>query len=64
MRMITSKIFTISPTRSFVDTLAAGILARYCDDPIVLSGLQVLLPTRRSCRALREAFLRLRRAPC
>lgn len=58
--MTQPNIFTISPTRPFVDTLAAGILARYGDDPVALSGLQVLLPTRRACRALREAFLRLR----
>ncbi|MTJ93878.1 MAG: double-strand break repair protein AddB [Desulfovibrio sp.] len=54
------KIFTISPCLPFAGTLAEGILHRYGDDPINLSSLQVLLPTRRACRSLREAFLRLR----
>ncbi|MEI8394449.1 MAG: double-strand break repair protein AddB [Rhodospirillaceae bacterium] len=44
---------------SFVDELAAGILDRYGSDPIALAGVTVLLPTRRACRSLRDAFLRL-----
>jgi len=43
---------------SFVDALARGLLARWGDDPLQLSKAMVLLPTRRACRALQEAFLR------
>ncbi len=42
----------------FVDVLAAGIRAQVGDDPLALADVTVLLPTRRACRALREAFLR------
>jgi len=53
-----NNIFTIAPSRAFVDALAVGILAQYGDDPLTLSRVTVLLPTRRACRSLREAFLR------
>ncbi len=46
------------PGRAFVDVLAAGLLERAGGDPLALSGMHVLLPTRRAGRALREAFLR------
>ena len=52
-------VFTIPPAAPFVDTLAAGILADTADDPLALAAVTVLLPTRRACRSLREAFLRL-----
>jgi len=51
-------VHTIPPQHPFVDALAAGIRARVGDDPTALSTVQVLLPTRRACRALAEAFLR------
>jgi ATP-dependent helicase/nuclease subunit B len=51
-------IRTIPPGLSFVDTLAAGLLAEAAGDPLVLAGMEVLLPTRRACRSLRDAFLR------
>ncbi len=53
-------LYTISPDRPFVDALAAGIAARHADpsDPGKLADLLVLLPTRRACRALADAFLR------
>ncbi|MBO6506317.1 MAG: double-strand break repair protein AddB [Kordiimonadaceae bacterium] len=57
--MSSPTVFTISATQSFVDELAAGILERYGDDPLVLSTATILLPNRRGVRALREAFLRL-----
>ncbi len=49
---------TISPGVPFVDALAAGLRARFGDDPLTLTRATVLLPTRRACRALGEAFLR------
>ncbi len=53
-----STIFTIPPGASFVDALARGLLRRADGDPLVLARGTVLLPTRRACRALQEAFLR------
>ncbi len=55
----TPRVFTIPPGCPFVDVLASGILLEIGDDPIALSDVQVLLPTRRACRALADAFLRV-----
>jgi ATP-dependent helicase/nuclease subunit B len=55
---VPSNIFTIPPTLPFADTLAAGLLARAGGAAEALARMTVLLPTRRACRALREAFLR------
>ena len=52
-------VSTIAAGVSFVDALAAGLLERTADDPLGLSDHIVLLPTRRACRALAEAFLRV-----
>lgn len=52
-------IFTIPGGISFVDALARGILLEIGDDPFRLSDCLILLPNRRSCRALRDAFLRV-----
>lgn len=49
---------TIAPGTPFVDALAAGILERFGSVPDQLAQVTVLLPTRRACRSLREAFLR------
>lgn len=54
-----NRIFSISADQPFVDALAAGLLDRYGHDPLTLSDTLVLLPTRRACRSLREAFLRV-----
>jgi ATP-dependent helicase/nuclease subunit B len=51
-------VFTIGIDRRFVDELARGILAEHGGDPLAMADILVLLPTRRSVRALREAFLR------
>ncbi|MGH6917740.1 MAG: hypothetical protein ACREJ0_08550, partial [Geminicoccaceae bacterium] len=50
-------VVTIPPTLPFVDALAAGLLAEAEDRP-ALADVLVLLPTRRACRSLREAFVR------
>ncbi|HEX4366176.1 MAG TPA: double-strand break repair protein AddB, partial [Rhodopila sp.] len=57
-------LFTVAPHEPFLDALALGWLAR-CreeggDDPLTVSKGLILLPTRRSSRALAEAFLRVR----
>lgn len=51
------KLFAIPAGRPFLDSLAAGLMARHGsgDD---LGHVTVLLPTRRACRALVDAFLR------
>lgn len=51
-------VYSIAIDRRFADELAAGVLAEYRSDPLALADVLILLPTRRSVRALREAFLR------
>ncbi len=52
-------LYTIPAGVPFVDALAAGIRCRLGGGPEDLAGVTVLLPTRRACRSLGEAFLRL-----
>ncbi len=54
----TPALYTIAPNVSFADALARGLLARGGGDPLALARHMVLLPTRRACRAVQEAFLR------
>ena len=54
----TPNVFTIPAGVSFVDALADGLVALAGPDPMALADATVLLPTRRACRALAEAFLR------
>lgn len=56
--MSAAKVYTIPSSQSFVDVLAEGIRQRWGDTPESLAQVRVLLPTRRACRSLREAFLR------
>src|SRR5918996_3064324 len=51
-------VATIPPALPFVDALAAGLLAEAGEDLPALADMVVLLPTRRACRSLREAFVR------
>jgi len=51
-------IYTIPTGVPFADALAAGLIARAGGEPLTLSKMTVLLPNRRACRALAEAFLR------
>ncbi|MEC7943706.1 MAG: double-strand break repair protein AddB, partial [Pseudomonadota bacterium] len=59
VRVPAGGIHTIKSGTAFLDTLAAGILDRYGAHSETLADVRVLLPTRRSCRALGEAFLRV-----
>ncbi len=52
------RIANIPSGVGFVDTLARGLLRRY-PEPEALAAVTLLLPTRRACRSLREAFLRV-----
>jgi ATP-dependent helicase/nuclease subunit B len=51
-------VYSIGIDRRFADELAAGVLAEFGGDPLALADTLILVPTRRSVRALREAFLR------
>ena len=52
-------VVNIAAGQSFADAFARGILEQASDDPLKLSETLILLPSRRACRNLREAFLRL-----
>ncbi len=54
-----AQVYTIPPPLGFIDTLAAGLVDRYRDRWDDLARGVILLPTRRACRHLRDAFLRL-----
>ncbi len=51
------KVFTIPAGENFVAAMARQVLTETADDPLALSAMLILLPTRRAVRALREAFL-------
>ena len=51
-------LFSIGIDRRFADELARGLLAQHADDRLALADTLILVPTRRSVRAVREAFLR------
>jgi len=52
------QVYNIPAGAPFLAHLAEGILQRYGSDPVALARVTVLLPTRRACRNLAEAFLR------
>jgi len=52
------RVYTIAAGQPFVDRLAAGLAEQAAGEPERLAAMRVLLPTRRACRSLRDAFLR------
>lgn len=52
------KILNIPSGLSFSDTLVKYLYTRTGGDPLKMSEYLLLLPSRRSCRTVREAFLR------
>ncbi len=58
MTATTPRVYSIPAGVPFLDALAEGLVAQAADDPLRLTTFTVLLPTRRACRALREALLR------
>ncbi|MDE1900085.1 MAG: PD-(D/E)XK nuclease family protein [Alphaproteobacteria bacterium] len=52
-------VFTIDPQLPFLDTLAREIVRRHGGGGLDMADTLVLLPTRRACRHLGEAFARL-----
>lgn len=51
------QIFTIPPDQPFARKVAQGLLESAAGDSAALGRSLILLPTRRACRSLREAFL-------
>jgi ATP-dependent helicase/nuclease subunit B len=51
-------VFTIPAGLGFADVLAGHLLDQAGDDPLHLARSLVLLPNRRACRTLEQAFLR------
>jgi len=54
-----NSLYTISPDHPFTETLARYVLQHYGDNPLKLARLLIILPSRRSCLSLRNAFLRI-----
>ncbi len=52
------KIYNVSSSNSFVETLANKLLQEYSNNELALAGVLILLPNRRACRSLTEAFVR------
>ena len=58
-------LYTIPAHLPFARRLAQGLLDQYGHDMTALSEIEILMPNRRSCRTLHEAFLAIRDgAPC
>ena len=54
-----SNIYTIPAGIPFAKSLAANLLHEHKSNPQSLADILILLPTRRACRTVREAFLQL-----
>lgn len=52
------RVSTMPAGVPFADALAVGLLAEADGDPLALADMLVLLPNRRACRSLRDAFWR------
>ena len=51
-------VFTIPTNRSFADSLAAGLIARFGREPLSLANGRILLPNNRAVRSVTDAFVR------
>lgn len=56
MNAASKSVFTIPAGVPFAKTLAEYIYKHWGKTPELLSDVTILLPTRRACRTLREAF--------
>ena len=52
-------VFSIPASTPFLEALGRGLLDEAGGEPLALSGMTVLLPTRRACRAFADVLLRL-----
>lgn len=57
--MAKTKIFNVNAGESFVDVLAEHFLNEYKEHPDALAEVLFLLPNRRACQSLSDAFVRL-----
>lgn len=55
-----AEIFNIPASNNFVETLASTLLKEYEGRELELANVLILLPNRRACRSLAEAFVRLK----
>ncbi|MFV0625898.1 MAG: double-strand break repair protein AddB [Alphaproteobacteria bacterium] len=55
-----NKIFNIPASCSFVDSLAVLLMKQYENNLLGLVDVLILMPNRRACMALKEAFVRVR----
>ncbi|MBQ8670963.1 MAG: PD-(D/E)XK nuclease family protein [Alphaproteobacteria bacterium] len=55
---MTNKVYNIRATQSFVDVLAERFIERYSENPQKLADVLFLMPNRRACQNLTEAFVR------
>lgn len=56
--LMDSHYSTIQAGAAFAEVIAAKLLQQFKDNPEKLTEILILLPTRRACRIVREAFLR------
>lgn len=52
------KIWNISASNCFTDIVATKFIEEYTDNPLDLADVLFLLPNRRACKSLAEAFVR------
>ena len=52
------KIYNVPASCSFADELAKKFLHEYSEDLLSLTDVLFLLPNRRACQVLKEAFVR------
>ncbi|MEB3701371.1 Double-strand break repair protein AddB [Candidatus Bealeia paramacronuclearis] len=50
------KLYNIPLGHHFLKTLARGVLEEFSCDPLALSQVQILLPTRRACQEIKNCF--------
>jgi len=55
---VQNNIFNISASNNFADVVAEKLLNEYRENPLELSDVLLLLPNRRSCKTMADAFVR------
>ncbi len=55
---MTDNLFYIPPGAPFADMIARQLLRETAEQPVILSDTLLLVPNRRSCKVMRDAFLR------
>ena len=52
-------IYNIQASKSFLQSLITGIIAKFGSDPIDICKIKILLPTKRACRMFDETYLEM-----